>query len=336
MPAVQKIFNKKNLIAFISILFICVMFIFYIIFLWNDTKAKIMTLPILPIEPLELHSEETILAYDISEIDSGNPWKQEWNMNTLPVFYNKNNILSYDEKMNDKKEKMKYLQKIAKKFGVLKNYVMSYDIEQATLENENILLCASNHSISIYFKKNIVLSCCAQQQNKEQAEKMMSLFLDAYKNHFGWQEAKEAISFQYDSTGKGVFQLSAYEKGDTLEQQLLNYHFNKIVLYHNQEKINSLIWTKADLSEKIGDYPIITVEQAEKLLYEGKYISASEQNFIHSMPIVKTELVYRSENLFMPYYKFFVQMPNINENGFHEYSAYYVPAIQQQYLQFKS
>ena len=48
------------------------------------------------------------------------------------------------------------------------------------------------------------------------------------------------------------------------------------------------------------------------------------------------ELVYRTsghDTVFLPYYRFYVELPEMKrEDGLKDYGAYYVPAVQSQYL----
>ncbi len=343
MLKLKQIFQKRNFIVYTSILLICCMIIYYINYFKNHT-TEMISLPMLTIEDFHEYSEpEIYFAYDISEIYNGNPWKPEWNISELPAFYNTsyknyNTADTYEQKINVMKQKIISAQKIAQNFSTAALYKMIYGSEQGSIENEELLLSINTHNdiINITFKNAISLPFAIEQQNKEQLEKIIYYFIDTYKYALHWQEGKDALSFQYDANGIGHFELIAYENGDTLEKQFLNYHFNTVsIILNQQNQITSFVITKTDISDKIENYPIITEEQAQKLLYHGKYISTSEYDFSENMPIVKTELVYKAttyDSIFMPYYKFFVQVPGIEQNGLHCYMTYYVPAIKEQYL----
>ena len=182
MPKLKQILKKKYFIACMSIILICCMFIFYIVFLWKDTETKIISLPILPVENYADYSaSEGYMAYDISEICDGNPWKEEWNIKTLPVFYNidfKNNSTAqnYDDKINIMKNKVKYLEKIAENFGVTDNYTITYGAGEGKIENNEISFQTSiyDNTIFIKFKKTIKLPFDSTAINKEQSEKIIS------------------------------------------------------------------------------------------------------------------------------------------------------------------
>lgn len=346
MSKLKQIFKTKYFIVCISIVLICCMFIFYIAFLWKDTETKIVSLPTLLVEDYAAYSDsEGYLAYDISEIYNGSPWKEEWNITTLPVFYNvdfknSSNAENYDNKITIMKNKMKYLEKIAQNFGVTDNYTITYGTGEGKLESKEISFQTYiyDSSILIEFKKPIKLPFENTQQNKEQSEKIISYFIDNYKDCLGWEEAEKALHFDYSIEGEKHFLLYAYEKGNTLEQKLLNYYFNNIRIVTNEKNEITSAWLKkTDLSDKIGDYTIITAEQAKQLLYSGKYTSTLANTFSQNMTVVKTELVYRNtiyDSIYMPCYKFFVQLPHTESNGLHHYDIYYIPAVEQQYLKY--
>lgn len=93
---------------------------------------------------------------------------------------------------------------------------------------------------------------------------------------------------------------------------------------------------RPDLSQKVGDYPIITLEEAAGLLANGNYITSVPCRMPGTDLIAKAELVYRTGSLepyFMPYYRFYVELPEMEaEDGLKTYGAYYVPAVEESYL----
>ena len=96
-------------------------------------------------------------------------------------------------------------------------------------------------------------------------------------------------------------------------------------------------YSKTDLSQKIGDYPIITAEEARKLLLENHYITTVPEALPGEEYIAHVELMYRTsgrDSGFMPYYKFLVEMPTMErENGLKTFGAFYVPAVQSEFLE---
>lgn len=91
-----------------------------------------------------------------------------------------------------------------------------------------------------------------------------------------------------------------------------------------------------DLSEKVGDYPIINWQQARELLLNGSYLTTVPYEISGPEYVKKVELIYRTgshEQYFMPYYRFYVELLEEEmENGRKTYGAYYVPAVDRSYI----
>ena len=119
---------------------------------------------------------------------------------------------------------------------------------------------------------------------------------------------------------------------------MLNFSFNEVHLAPNDEGKLMLIRINDKLScgEKIGDYPIISPEEAKDMLLEGGYITTVPYEMPGKKYIAKLELIYRSgisENIWMPYYRFLVELPEMaQENGLKNFGAYYVPAVEAKYI----
>ena len=121
-------------------------------------------------------------------------------------------------------------------------------------------------------------------------------------------------------------------------EDILNYKYNCVRFYPDDNGKLSLIRIYNGLScaENLGDYPIISTDEAYKLLLKGHYITSVPYAITDAELICKVELVYRNsrtEKTFLPYYRFYVELPEMRrENGLTDYGAYYVPAIQEEYI----
>lgn len=86
----------------------------------------------------------------------------------------------------------------------------------------------------------------------------------------------------------------------------------------------------------VGEYPIITAEEAKEFLRKGNYITTAPYEMPGEEFIGKVELVYRAgerERYYMPYYRFYVELPEAAmDDGLKAYGAYYVPAVESAYL----
>ena len=96
--------------------------------------------------------------------------------------------------------------------------------------------------------------------------------------------------------------------------------------------------------QKLGDYPIITADEARELLFNGNFVTSipSEElraDTVREEDIAAVELVYRPgnvEQIFMPYYRFSIRLRDRederSELGLKNYGAFYVPAVESEYL----
>lgn len=135
------------------------------------------------------------------------------------------------------------------------------------------------------------------------------------------------------------WEYTAYDAGGDLVEDLLNYSFRQARFYPDEAGGLGLIRLYDGLccGEKLGDYPIITAEQARELLLEGNYVTSVPYPMAGEEHIARVELVYRTgrvERTLMPYYRFYVGLPELErEDGLTDYGAYYVPAVEQKYIQ---
>ena len=133
------------------------------------------------------------------------------------------------------------------------------------------------------------------------------------------------------------YSIEFYDGGGDIVNQIINFNFNRVAFYNNDngELFLARVF-QPDLSEKVGDYPIITVDEAQALLGNGNYITTVPVEMPGLEYVAKVELIYRTggmEQFFMPYYRFYVELPDMErEDGLKTYGAYYVPAVDGAYL----
>ena len=144
----------------------------------------------------------------------------------------------------------------------------------------------------------------------------------------------------YDIYKNQNYAVSFFDSHGSLAEQIVNYNFFSTGFYgHVESKGLWIIRTfRPDLSQKVGDYPVISVEEATGLLNAGNYVTSAPQSFPGEDHIAGVELVYRHgmhDKYFIPYYRFYAELPPSGwavENGFKNYVTYYVPAIESQYI----
>ena len=300
---------------------------------------------------------EGYLAYDISELENGNPWNEKMAFEALPVFRNNsfNEVgIAYpgigEEAMLQKLNSITGGEHGETEYSRVGDFSSGSGIPDDFVNR--IEADFGNHTIEIQSNGTIVVTY----------------------NGFGGEELPDDISFTYTETSEGdAYRAISYicqnycdflDKGNTTFvtsgdytfdgefsrnyriydfsgdeiNDMLNFAFNEIQLAPNDEGKLMLIRVNDKLScaERIGDYPIISTEEAKDMLLDGGYITTAPYEMPGKKYIAKAELVYRSgigENIWMPYYRFLVELPEMEqENGLKNFGAYYVPAVKAEFI----
>ena len=289
---------------------------------------------------LELSTSSDAMGFearnDISEMDNGNPWNEDMELEKLPVYHNN----AYhptgvplglgEASIKESAEttaKALHMKIIAISDTVAKEWMT--DVEPGTVlsttatavNKENTLeaeiLAEADGHVRIEFTGEMLLAQTYLQDEKKLTEILGYIKPEKY-------ERQNELNF-YDGSGDEI-------------SDILNYNFNHTTFIMNDEGDSIKMIHKCEelsCAEKIGDYPIITAEKAKKLLLKGKYLE-----FPYELPgekyIAGVELVYRTgrlEKTFMPYYRFWVELPELQQdNELKCYGAYYVPAVEEKYI----
>lgn len=343
----------------------------------NATEYTVPT-PLTTNPPIALHPDaitipslqvnagfEGYMCYDISELENGNPWSEDMNITSMPVYKN----LAYDStragipKGLSEDELTKLLELLVKNLDleILETEIIrdGYVIKDGEwVPNDaptQISATTDNGEITVYADATITyrlpdngLSLPAEyhftnsDSTDEEAEKVLPYLMVSYGN---LMEADNLIGESFgDYNIFGEFNRSyiAYDASGDDISDILNYHFRRISFYPTDEGNLYLIRINNGLSvaEKIKDYPIITVEEATKRLSAGNYQTSVPSAFPGESSISKVELVYRTgrlEEVLLPYYRFYVLLTDsVSETatklGLKTYGAYYVPALPDEYI----
>lgn len=138
------------------------------------------------------------------------------------------------------------------------------------------------------------------------------------------------------------YDICFYDAASDVISQIIDYNFYTVEFCCNDDGKLFLIWIRhPDLSRKVGDYPIITADEAGRLLAADSYITTAPCEMPGMDYVKKVELIYfpsRWNQYFMPYYRFYVEVPDadmpeeLRTKDLKTYGAYYVPAIEDRYL----
>lgn len=305
------------------------------------------------------------LAYDISELANGNPWTVNSKLNTLPVYKN-TPYYSYSSGIHTAgigKERMLELAEQAANALTMKITDIKYDVNEklgyksdASLDDNDVIwyviaetaaakiAVTRSGMVTITFTEGLELpaeySFNYGDNSDEEAKSVTDYLLERYAAFVSFDQPQKALFADYTSHGSRHRSYEAYDAAGSLTEQILNYNFNKVHFAPDDNGDLILIYkpNALTLAEKIGDYPIITSEDAAELLLNGNYFTSVPEKMPGEEYIVKTELVYRAPQdgiagTYLPCYRFWVELTDMQpENGLKRYGAYYVPAVQQKYL----
>ena len=246
----------------------------------------------------------TPVVRDISEYTTGNPWSTEMKLKRLPVYKNTQS-LSCDDMLDN-------INKVAEKLGAQiksvtretmpdSDWVVAEDSLYAVRAETDIGLISAfaTGGVSINFSEPVA----GNGTGRDAA----GYFIEKYSSVIGFKNPVLCVTSDYDINENGG--------------------------------LESIRISSVDGAKKLGDYPIISYKEAEKLLLGGEYISGSadgiENGVVVREKIKKVELVYSIDPMdayFAPYYRFYVELDRSPAAGFKCYGEFDVPAVNSKYI----
>ena len=183
--------------------------------------------------------------------------------------------------------------------------------------------------------------------SREEAENAAPELLVKYEWLLGKNEAgKTAVNAsQSENCYVGMYhpcfdELAPYDDGALTEidredivKTIINFSLNNIDFMDDGEIICYGVPGAFEKQyRKIGDYPAITLDEALGLLDSGGYVwTPFEDSGRTSKDVEYAELVYGGDGV--PYYKFYCSAAGWRGNAEGDYGVYYVPAIEQRYVE---
>lgn len=334
-------------------------------------------LPMLTISEItnETMSFEGYMAYDISELVSANPWRENAAITTLPVYRNPitfspqmiaagpnfegadldkmrellldaagrmglgTNALSITDNAPDeatRQEITEHLQSIGQTvpngyFAPTKLMIEGEGLEME-VDQTMALAIRFDPAVTLPSEYNFTFD-----SSYEDISDVAEYLKTEYKDLIGFDDPQIAIyGGDYDIYSQQHYGIMFFDGSGGITEQIINYHFNPVEFYCDHEgKLNLVKITQTDLSEVVGEYPIITPEKASELLSNGNYITSVPDEMPGMEYVKKVELVYRTdvlEEYYMPYYRFYAELPEERYGEMKKYGAYYVPAVSGEYI----
>lgn len=321
---------------------------------------------------------EGLMFYDSSEMYSANPWTKDAQLSYLPVFRNtlradaagaydaggiseerfaqmRSLLLQTAQRLGmdtaslvigdnapSEEEKNAYREK----FESIGEEVPEglFDPTELNAKQDGVRIeVEANMTVTIQFEPALALPLDFPldfRMSHEHAQTAAEYLREAFAALIGMQDPQiDICGGDYTFSGEHGYGVDFFEGAGDPVQQILHFNFDRASFSGNDE---GRLWIvrlyQTDLSDKIGDYPIIPPGKAKELLLAGSYITTvpGEYGTPREDLIVRTELVYRyrrTDEYYMPYYRFYIELPEQKrENGLNTYGAFYVPAVEGQYL----
>ena len=360
--------RKRRIWLMPAAIAVCIAYIF-VLPMFKSEIPLAPSYPDLPVLTVSLEQDggmgyEAMMAYDFDDLKNGNPWQEDMELETLPVFENATPIGNTGIRQGKgltAHEMTVLAEETASKLGLtidsttvhpseaeLKKtgQVSSVVVSVVVQGGDTKITVDRTGTISVFFgtardvPEGLYFGHGSAVDTVDQAKETTLALLKEYQKLVTLTHPALKVWSAYTYNGERNWQFEAYEGTGTIIDQILNYNFNTIQFGPDDEGKLFHIWINhTNLSKKIGDYPIISATEAKELLLQGHYLTTVPEEFPGKDYVKKVELVYRKQisyEVFMPFYKFYVEMPTMQlDNGLKTYGIYYVPAVQSEYLSEK-
>ncbi len=308
---------------------------------------------------------EALMYYSAEELENGNPWREDLGLSTLPVYKNG----SWDPSGAgvplglSEGEMAERLDREAEALGLTILEIQRETNEEkgkdgTALPGDTVyrlraqtdrgaLSALANGTVIYNLPKGSALPeeyhFTYTETSRAEAEAVMEYLTGEYASFLAFDRPEIVLQGEYTFSGEYTRSYLVYDAAADDTERILNYWFRSARFAPDDEGNLMLISRYDGLSsaEKLGDYPLISPAEATEKLLGGQYQTSVPASPPVAERIARAELVYRSgprEETLLPYYRFYVELREVDgvqmtrENGLKTYGAYYVPAIQEEYI----
>lgn len=315
----------------------------------DPVPTELPTLPVSMGPSLGGYGYEGYYVRDISELKNTSPSQIGSLPDTLPVFRNAAGGYPLQAATEEYKAKMLTLcRSVAGRLGWdAENMTVVWDERNGGLVPTTVTATGAD-GVKIEVDQFMTVTISYPDRNRPFSENVLPTYDDAhklaekllaeYRGLMGFSSPQICITGgDYNIDGEQSYDIVFTETGGTQTEELLEFFFHGAEFFCNEDGEPRIIRLRCtDLSDKVGDYPIITAQQAQAQLVAGHYITSCGWEMPGEAYIRKVELVYRTgeyDEYFMPYYRFYVELlEEAPVEGCMHLAAYYVPAVAEEYL----
>lgn len=291
--------------------------------------------------------------YEASELIHNNPYDVEKGTKTLPVFQNLNisGRFGMDEIARyTRKEEIEILEYYASVMNIKEYQIDELEAGTVLISDFCDLHINSKDGIKIEISEKAIddnMLIYTENDTKKDVEKRIKLLIEQpkIKGLFDFQEAIIDVKTGYnlnevDQSYRPSWDIKVSDSKGSQTNKLVNNQLNAISIWASEDGYLSTIAIEfKNTKQKIGNYPIISLDEAKQQLIKGHYITSSwSLGDIEQISYI--EMVYfekKNLDFFIPFYKFYMPLKNQDMIIKHDdklitYVAYYVPAIHSDYL----
>lgn len=315
----------------------------------DPVPTELPTLPVSMGPSLGGYGFEGYYVRDISELKNTSPSQIGSLPDTLPVFRNAAGGYPLQAATEEYKAKMLTLcRSVAGRLGWDAEKTAEVWEERSDGLAPTTVTATGADGVKIEVDQFMTVTISYPDRNRPFSENVLPTYDDAHKlAEKLLAEYRDLMNFAnpqicitggyYNIDGEQSYDIAFVETGGTQTEELLEFFFHGAEFFCNEDGEPWLIHLRCtDLSDKVGDYPIITAQQAQAQLVAGHYITSCGWEMPGEAYIRKVELVYRTgeyDEYFMPYYRFYVELlEEAPVEGCMHLAAYYVPAVAEEYL----
>lgn len=313
------------------------------------------------------HEAERLLhkASDIENLADKNPWSEDGELDFLPVFKNE----AYQDYIGPirylREDRLsEFMENTVKAMGLTVIESGFYYDNTDTGEKADIPVWLSakcggekygvdtvsltfygDGSISIGFNADggggmKLPEAYADDTDGRRAEETLSYLADLFKDLLQCENPVLNTYISEENADGSVREYKIYNRTGDNAQDILNYNFVGAYFHVYDGELHSIsLYNRFCTYDYLGNYPVISAEEARTLLLNGSYLKLFPDSFlkdgrISEEDIKRTELVYYESEYAIPYYRFYVELGvspmqpyDADGHPLKLYGDVYVPAV---------